>query len=250
MERTSLATPILRRKVRSRGLCVKPDENMFIVTRGRGQTEVIPQRQSALAAQESVPPSSIPVPVYNLLPPSEMSFGTAAVLPKERIVADGAANLLRAMSDYNLDDDDYEFLEKERAARIKLGLQPQAFDQDIFETLLDSFATSNKPVTRMADALLLAPQTVDKDAVEAALRHWQQKVGKEGVLKRHEIGICPRDRPNDPYVVFRPLTCPSPATRSTTRAKRKGQDERTSEVLKKKVCVLGHRVGNTTHGYA
>merc|ERR1712066_755735 len=222
METTSLTTLILRRP---QDLCVKPDENMFIFT--GDQTEMIAGRQSMLAAQESVPPSECFVP--------------AAVMPKERIVADGAgaANLLRAMSDYNLDDDDYAFLEKERAARIEVGLQPQTFDQDIFEALLDAFSASKKPVTKMVDALLLAPRTADMDAAEAALRHWQQKVGKEDVLKKHEIGTYPRDRPNDPYVVFRPRISPSPATRSTTRVKRKkAKDERGSEVLKKKASAI------------
>merc|ERR1712066_76963 len=235
METTSLTTLILRRP---QDLCVKPDENMFIFT--GDQTEMIAGRQSMLAAQESVPPSNRPVPVFNLLPPSEC-FVPAAVMPKERIVADcaGAANLLRAMSDYNLDDDDCAFLEKERAARIEVGLQPQTFDQDIFEALLDAFSASKKPVTKMVDALLLAPRTADMDAAEAALRHWQQKVGKEDVLKKHEIGTYPRDRPNDPYVVFRPRIPPSPATRSTTRAKRKkAKDERGSEILKKKASAI------------
>ena len=249
---TSSAVPNLRRTVSARAVSCKTDERMSIVIGDRA--EVI-TRQSAVAVVERDPaasPSIVVVPGYTLLPtpppPSEVFvFGAAArswswPLPEERITAlDGADADPTAMTDYNLDDDDCEFLQRERAARMRLGLDPLNFDEDHFEAVLDSFAVAEEPVTDIAGALMLAPQTADTDLVEAALRHWRKKKesdNKVNVVMRHKIGTYPCDRPDDPYVVFRPLTAPSPTTRSTTRAKRKGEDERESEGLKKKVRIL------------
>ena len=132
---------------------------------------------------------------------------------------------------------------------MHLSLSTLNFDEDRFEAVLDTFASAKEPVTKIADALMLAPQSADADLVEAALRHWRKKTegeNKENVVMRLKIGTYPYDRPADPYVVFRPLTASPPTTRSTTRAraKRNGEEEnheRESEALKKKVCILGKR---------
>ena len=91
------------------------------------QTEVA-TRQSAVVDDDNDEPdpasssSIVLFPGHNLAPTppplSEMSVSGAAALPEERITAatDGADHP-DAMFDYNLDDDDCEFLEKERAAR-------------------------------------------------------------------------------------------------------------------------------------
>ena len=124
---TSSTVPTLeRRRLSARAISCKADERMSIVFGDQTEVET---RQSAVEGDddddEPDPASSssiVLVPGHNLAPtpppPSEMSVSGAAALPEERITAatDGADHP-DAMFDYNLDDDDCEFLEKERAAR-------------------------------------------------------------------------------------------------------------------------------------
>ena len=228
-----MVVPILKRTVSARAISCKADERMPIVIGDSTGVTTVAERDPAAS------PSIVLVPGHNLLLPTPGSGSWS--LPKERITVSDSADDPAAMSDYNLDADDCEFLQKERSARIRLGLDTLNFDEDHFEAVLDSFAAAEEPgVASIADALMLAPQTADADLVEAAWRHWRKKMMRsDNKEMRHKIGTYPCDRPTDPYVVFRPFTAPSLTTRSTTRAKRNGEHERESEALKKKVRILG-----------
>ena len=123
-----------RRTVSARAVSSKADERMTIVI--GGQTEV---------AAEVELPSSVLVPGHQLAP-EKIVFGAAAPLPEELItVADGADDSA-AMSDYNLDEDDCEFLEKERATRYKNISQVLDLKSDLRRILSkgDQFNSSNE----------------------------------------------------------------------------------------------------------
>ena len=66
--------------------------------------------------------------------------------------------------------------------RMRMGLCTLNFDEDHFEAVLDAFAAAVEPVTKIGDALTLAPRGTDADLVEAALRHWKEKT-KDGENK-------------------------------------------------------------------